>query len=71
VIEDCPYARIDYHNNLEIPIPPGSANRDIGLNFFTYLIFVFYDFKKQVLFFCANHHNNVIVLSYRCGTMVT
>jgi hypothetical protein len=42
-IEDYPYTGIDYHNNQEMPIPPNSSYKDIGIKYFlNYLIFIFY-----------------------------
>jgi hypothetical protein len=52
VIEDYPYAGIDYHNDPEMPIPPNSAYGDIGKIFFLFKLFHFYIFmiKKENVF---------------------
>jgi hypothetical protein len=46
VIEDYPYAGIDFSRDPEIPVPPGEERGEMGK--FTSLFFVFFFFVKHM-----------------------
>jgi len=57
-LEDYPYARIDFRGDPNMPLPLGSAYRDIGMpKFFEYFIFLYFCIRKQKYFWTMSSTN--------------
>jgi hypothetical protein len=51
-LDDYPYAGIDFKGDPDMPLPPGTTYRDIGMsNFFKYFIFFFVFFYRKTKIF--------------------
>jgi hypothetical protein len=50
-MEDYPYVGIDFRGDSDMPLPPGSAYRDIGVSkFFEYFMFLYFCTGKKHIF---------------------
>jgi hypothetical protein len=50
-LDDYPYAGIDFREDPNMPLPPGSSYEDIGMKtFFEYLFFLYFCRRKTKIF---------------------
>jgi hypothetical protein len=57
-LEDYPYAGLDFKGDPNMPLPPGSAYRDIGMQlFFEYFNFLYFCRRKKKYFWMMSSTN--------------